>query len=46
MKIKKSEPLIPGDDASDAQFFKLNDLPYIAFESHIKIINKYKELIT
>ena len=45
MKIK-NEPLRPGDDASDAQFFELNNLPYIAFESHIKIINKYKELKT
>jgi hypothetical protein len=45
MKIK-NKPLRPGDDASDAQFFELNNLPYIAFESHIKIINKYKELTT
>jgi 8-oxo-dGTP diphosphatase len=30
--------LIAGDDASEAQFFKLNRLPKLAFD-HIKIIN-------
>ena len=44
MKIEKNKKLVPGDDASDAKFFKLNDLPSIAFESHTIIINKYKEL--
>ncbi len=44
MKLLKFDKLIPGDDASDANFFKINNLPSIAFESHIKIINKYLEI--
>jgi len=30
--------IVPGDDASDARFFKLNDIPKIPFSSHRKII--------
>ena len=46
MKLDDYDHLKPGDDAADAKFFPLNQLPKIAFESHNKIINKYKKLIS
>ena len=33
--------LKPGDDASDAAYFNFNDLPEIAFESHMSFIRIY-----
>ena len=33
-----------GDDAEDVAYFPLNNLPFIPFESHIEIINKFLEL--
>ncbi len=33
--------LIPGDDASDAAYFSPDSLPAIAFESHIKFIQRW-----
>ena len=41
MKLDKFDIIKPGDDAEDALFFSINDLPDIAFESHNEIINKY-----
>ncbi len=35
-----SGEITPGDDASDAQFFPLNNIPHIPFSSHRKIIEK------
>jgi ADP-ribose pyrophosphatase YjhB (NUDIX family) len=32
---------IAGDDASDVGYFQVDELPEIAFESHIKFINDY-----
>jgi hypothetical protein len=29
-----------GDDAAEVQYFPLDDLPHIAFDSHQAIINK------
>ena len=44
MKLKKIKTLQPGDDAEEAQFFSINQLPNIAFESHNQIINQYLKL--
>ena len=33
--------LIAGDDASDVKWFELNDLPEIAFDSHMKFVWQY-----
>jgi len=41
IKLDKFKKLTPGDDAEDAKFFPLSNLPNIAFESHKEIINKY-----
>jgi ADP-ribose pyrophosphatase YjhB (NUDIX family) len=32
--------IVPGDDASDAKFFPVDDLPPLAFESHRTIVMK------
>ncbi len=40
-----SGTLIAGDDASDARWFGIKDLPEIAFDSHIKFIGRYLEKI-
>lgn len=31
----------PGDDASDARFFTMNELPEIAFDSHLYFIRTF-----
>ena len=37
----KEGTLIAGDDAMDVKFFKKNDLPFIPFLSHKKLIENY-----
>jgi ADP-ribose pyrophosphatase YjhB (NUDIX family) len=37
--------IVPGDDATDARFFPVEDLPPLAFESHRKIVLKTVERI-
>ena len=39
-----SGTISPGDDAQDARFFPLDDLPPIAFRCHREIISQYREL--
>ncbi len=36
-----SGTLIAGDDAEEAGFFALNNLPDLAFESHMELIDKF-----
>lgn len=40
-----SGTLHPGDDASDVAFFHPDDLPEIAFDSHIRFIRAYFDLV-
>jgi 8-oxo-dGTP pyrophosphatase MutT (NUDIX family) len=35
--------ITPGDDAQDARFFLLSDLPPVAFRCHREIIRQYRE---
>jgi len=41
MDIKDWSLLKAGDDVSEAQFFHINHLPELAFESHKKLVNIY-----
>ena len=43
MKINSWDNLYPGDDASEAKLFKINDCPIFAFECHQKIFEMYME---
>ncbi|MFQ6610719.1 MAG: NUDIX domain-containing protein [Fidelibacterota bacterium] len=41
MEIRNYSKIIPGDDAMDAQFFPVDDLPKLAFFCHDEIVRKY-----
>ncbi len=43
MKIDDFTNLTPMDDAEEAEFFPLNDLPSLAFDCHTKIVEMYKQ---
>ena len=45
IKVKNTDKLQAGDDAEEAKWFHLEDLPPLAFQSHIKIVNLYLESI-
>ena len=38
----EGEP-VPGDDAVDARFFEAGDLPPVAFESHRRLIERFRD---
>ena len=40
MKIEKWSELAAGDDASEAQLFKLNKLPLLTFSCHKQIVER------
>ena len=41
----RASPSAFGDDASDAQFFSINECPPLAFECHQKIFDIYLKKI-
>ena len=43
MYVDDFSKLMAGDDAADAKFFNLEQLPLLAFDSHKKIVNLYLE---
>ena len=45
MNILDFTNLTPMDDAEDASFFAIDNLPPLAFECHTKIVGMYQELI-
>ena len=45
IKVKNTDKLQARDDAEEAKWFHLEDLPPLAFQSHIKIVNLYLESI-
>ena len=46
MKINNWDSLIPGDDADEAEFFKVENCPKLAFECHEKIFKIYLDTIS
>ena len=42
MDIEDYSSITPGDDASEAQFFPVGNLPQMAFYCHDKIVEKYR----
>ena len=45
MEINDWDILRTGDDASDANFYEINEMPKLAFECHQKIFELYKKSI-
>jgi ADP-ribose pyrophosphatase YjhB (NUDIX family) len=45
MKILDYTNLTPMDDAEDAKFYSIDNLPLLAFECHTKIVGMYQKLI-
>lgn len=43
MRIENAEPLQAGDDAEEADWFSLDNLPPLAFRSHSEIVKMYLE---
>jgi ADP-ribose pyrophosphatase YjhB (NUDIX family) len=43
--ISYTGTLVAGDDADDVAYFHYNELPEIAFESHLRFIKEYFEAL-
>ena len=44
VNVKDWDTLEAGDDISEAKLFEINNLPNLAFDSHLELIELYKKL--